>query len=91
MPDDKPHLETGRRLQLIRENEGLGPKDFAEKYGFSRTQYTNWESGFRQIPIHQAGKLLSDGMTLDFIYLGRDGTLSQTRWRALLGSPPTKK
>lgn len=90
MSNEQLHRDIGRRLRLIREKEGMTVAGFSEKHGFNRTQYTNWESGTRQIPIQSASKLLFDGMTLDFIYLGRDWTLSQSRWTALFGKPVDK-
>lgn len=65
--------EIAARLEALRKSQSdLNQKDWAEKHGFSQTQYNNWEKGLRRIPVDEAEKLCARyGLTLDFIYLGR--------------------
>jgi len=74
--DKYPHREIGERLRAIRSLTGLSAKDFAAECGFGETQYANWESGYRR-PLPENAAVLVDkfGVTMDFIYLGRDTTL----------------
>lgn len=68
-----PHYEIGRRLTALRNAESnLNQKEWAEKHGFSPTQYNNWEKGTRRITVDEAEKLCNTyGLSLDFIYRGR--------------------
>lgn len=72
----------GERLVSIRAGfSDLGQKAWAERHGFNPTQYNNWETGARRIPLESAEKLCRlYGLTLDFIYLGRrDGLTENSR------------
>lgn len=73
------------RLRQIREAfSDLSQKDWAEKHGFNKTQYNNWEKGLRRIPVENAERLSDTyGLTLDFIYRGRRDGLSETASKAL--------
>ncbi len=65
--------EIGKRLAAIRlALSDLSQKAWAEKHGFSPTQYNNWEKGTRRIPVECAERL-SDrySLTLDAIYRGK--------------------
>lgn len=74
--EDKVHSDIGTRLKAFRELTELQQKEFAIKNGFAPTQYTNWETGERRIPVDKAALLENVyGLTLDFIYLGRFRTL----------------
>ena len=67
----------GRRLKAIRfAFSDCSQRDWAQKHGFKVTQYNNWENGVRRIPLEAAG-LLADqhGLTLDYIYRGREDAL----------------
>lgn len=73
------YVEIGKRLERVRVGfSGLSQKAWAEKHGFSVTQYNNWEKGTRRIPV-DAAESLSDryGLTLDAIYRGRLDGLSE--------------
>ena len=73
------YAEIGSRLAAIRTGfSDLTQKGWADKHGFSQTQYNNWEKGTRRIPVEAAEKL-GDlyGVTLDFIYRGRLDALSE--------------
>lgn len=74
--EDKLHREIGERLELFRKSLGMNQLTFANEHGFNPTQYRNWESGTRRIPIEKAALLEQRyRLTLDFIYLGRVSTL----------------
>lgn len=66
------YVEIGQRLRAIREVlSDLTQKEWAEKHGFGKTQYNNWESGARRITVDEAERLCHVyGLTLDFIYRG---------------------
>lgn len=73
------YVEIGKRLARVREGfSSMSQKDWAQKHGFSVTQYNNWEKGTRRIPV-DAAESLSDryGLTLDAIYRGRLDGLSE--------------
>lgn len=80
MVNDLPeYAEIGERLRAIRVGfSEMSQKAWAQKNGFSVTQYNNWEKGTRRIPI-DAAERLSDtyGLTLDAIYRGRLDGLSE--------------
>jgi transcriptional regulator with XRE-family HTH domain len=90
--NDRPHKEIANRLRAFRETLGLNQKDFAQKHNFSPSQYANWETGERRIPVESAA-LLEDryGLTLDFIYLGRLRTLPHSLANDLSDSPLLSK
>lgn len=71
--------EIGTRLKAIRTGlSDLSQKDWAERHGFNKTQYNNWEKGTRRIPVDAAEKLCQTyGLTLDAIYRGRLDGLSE--------------
>lgn len=67
-----PFKAIGQRLAAIRQAESsLNQKEWAEKHGFSVTQYNNWEKGVRRITVDEAERLCDlYGLKLDFIYRG---------------------
>jgi transcriptional regulator with XRE-family HTH domain len=79
------HAEIGARLKAIRAGfSDLNQKEWAGRHGFSETQYNNWETGTRRIPVESAEKLCNIyGLTLDFIYRGRRDGLSDTARKVL--------
>lgn len=79
MPVDSFQFEEiGARLRRLREQSGLNQTAWADKHGFNRTQYNNWERGDRRIPLEHAEALCDAyGLTLDFIYRGRLDGLSE--------------
>lgn len=82
---DKQYVEIGNRLAAVRQSfSELNKKDWAEKNGFNTTQYGNWETGLRRIPVESAEKLCNlYGLTLDFIYRGRRDGLSERASKSL--------
>jgi DNA-binding XRE family transcriptional regulator len=80
-----PYEDIGLRLKAIREHfSDLSQKDWAEKHGFNKTQYNNWEKGARRIPVDAAEALcLAYGLTLDSIYRGRLDGLSENLRKVL--------
>lgn len=89
MPDDMTdaptYLDIGQRLAAVRKAfSDLGQKAWAEKNGFNVTQYNNWETGARRIPVESAERLCDRyGLTLDFVYRGRRDGLSEKAAKAL--------
>jgi len=79
------HADIGGRLANVRQAfSGLSQRAWAEKHGFSITQYNNWEKGVRRIPVDDAERLCDlYGLTLDFIYRGRRDGLSDTASKVL--------
>lgn len=79
------HEEIGQRLRAIRlAFSDLNQREWAGKHGFSETQYNNWETGARRIPVENSEKLCDIyGLTLDFIYRGRRDGLSETARKML--------
>ena len=76
---DAEFIIVGRRLLSVREPTKLNQTDFALRNGFNTTQYNNWETGKRRIPIDKALVLCDRyGITLDFIYRGREDGLSES-------------
>lgn len=68
-----PYAVIGQRLEAIRRAlSDLTQKEWAEKHGFAPSQYNNWATGARRIPVENAEKLCAlYGLTLDAIYRGR--------------------
>lgn len=85
MTDRPDYSEIGRRLHQIRTGfSDLSQKDWAEKHGFSVTQYNNWENGTRRITVDAADILVDRyNLSLDFIYRGRLDGLSETARKIL--------
>ena len=77
---DYIYKEIGARLEAVRQGfSDLSQSAWAQRHGFSVTQYNNWTSGARRIPIDEAEKLCGlYGLTLDFVYLGRRDGLSES-------------
>ncbi len=86
MSDDFPYAAIGARLHNLRTayRPELSQKAWAEKHGFSPTQYNNWEKGLRRIPVDFAETLCDTyGLTLDFVYRGRRDGLSENAKKAV--------
>lgn len=83
--DATQYQEIGERLAAVRTAfSDLSQKAWAEKHGFSPTQYNNWEKGVRRIPVDESERLCNVyGLTLDFIYRGRRDGLSDTALKIL--------
>lgn len=74
------YAEIGARLAALRRAvSDFNQKEWAERHGFNPTQYNNWETGARRIPVEYAEKL-DDlyGVTLDWVYRGKRSGLSET-------------
>lgn len=82
---DRPYTVIGSRLSAIRRAFSVdAQKDFAARHGFNVTQWNNWETGARRIPVDDALRLVEVyGLTLDFIYRGRRDGLSETAAKVL--------
>ncbi len=81
MTDASTYPDIGRRLLAVRHGFApeLSQKAFAERHHFATTQYNNWETGARRIPVEAAEKLCEAyGLTLDFVYRGRRDGLSES-------------
>jgi transcriptional regulator with XRE-family HTH domain len=85
MSDKFPYAEIGQRLEAVRKGfSDFKQNAWAEKHGFAATQYNNWETGARRIPVDDAEKLCATyGLTLDWIYRGRRDGLSDTASKVL--------
>ncbi|THH36565.1 XRE family transcriptional regulator [Aliishimia ponticola] len=88
MADLKTYPDIAARLRRVREGfSDCNRKEWAKHHGFNPTQYTNWENGTRRIPIDAASALSAKyGLTLDWIYLGREDALSATARNAVSSS-----
>lgn len=82
---DAQYFDVATRLAAIRTGfTVLNQKEFALKHGFNVTQWNNWESGTRRIPVESAEKLCQlYGVTLDFVYMGRRDGLSEKASKVL--------
>ena len=74
------YVEIGQRLEAIRVAfSTLNKGAWATSNGFNDTQYYNWISGDRRIPVEAAERLCDRyELNLDFIYRGKVGNLSDT-------------
>lgn len=62
----------------------MSQKAFADRHNFGHTQYNNWETGTRRIPVDAAETLCEAyGLTLDFVYRGRRDGLSEKASKVL--------
>lgn len=79
MASDALYVDIGHRLEAIRRAFSEDTqKEWADRHGFSPTQYNNWERGLRRIPVECAERLCDIyGLTLDFMYRGRRDGLSE--------------
>lgn len=80
MPESAfPFAAIGQRLEAVRRGlSDLTQREWAEKHGFSPSQYNNWATGARRIPVDEAARLCElYGLTLDAIYRGRVDGLSE--------------
>jgi hypothetical protein len=85
MGQDAQFAEIGRRLEAVRAAfTDQSQKDFSLRHGFNPTQWNNWASGTRRIPLECAEKLAAAyGLTLDWIYLGRRDGLAERASKVL--------
>ena len=85
--------EIGARLRLFRERWiGVSQTEMAARYNMRQSRYSNWENGSRRPPLDFAFELFIDhGVTLDWLYLGRDETLPHSMRMALGLMPIVRK
>lgn len=85
MTEMQPYRPIGARLQAIRQGfSDLSQRAWAALNGFEPTQYNNWETGARRIPVDAAEKLCETyGLTLDFVYRGRRDGLAESASKVL--------
>lgn len=75
----KTYPEIGERLLKLRRHHDKTQAEWAALHRFNSTQYANWETGARRIPLDAAYVLCDTfGLTLDFIYRGKLDGVSQT-------------
>ena len=56
------------RIRDLREDKDLSQGDLAKIIGTSQTQYSRWERGQREIPLHVAKKLADFyNVSLDYL------------------------
>lgn len=80
------NLEIGRRLRYLRESQGLAQATIAERINVARTRWNNWEVGVGRIPVDAAAQLVQIyGVTLDWIYLGREAGMPYDLMRKIRG------
>jgi hypothetical protein len=81
------HPDVAARLRKVRTMYGPTVTEFCQSYGFSVTQWVNYEAGF--LPSLAAARQLKGrihGLTLDWIYDGETGGLSLAMDRRLRSS-----
>lgn len=85
MADDAQFVEIGRRIEAVRQAfTDLSQREFSQRHGFNPTQWNNWATGARRIPLECAEKLVTAyGLTLDWIYLGRRDGLAERASKVL--------
>ena len=67
---------VGRRIERLRNAYGLTQTDFAQRVGVLRESVSLWERGKQRPGIGPAQRIAdSYNVTLDWIFLGRLGTL----------------
>lgn len=82
---ENPYLGIGIRLTAVRKAfGGQSQAVWSERHGFAPSQYGNWESGLRRIPVDSAEKLCDlYGLDLDYIYRGKRDGLSENASKVL--------
>jgi transcriptional regulator with XRE-family HTH domain len=61
------------RLRYLREAQNMNQALFARQINVARTRWNNWETAVGRIPVDAASALVQKyGVTLDWIYLGRE-------------------
>ncbi len=82
-PNPAPFADIAARLRWHRAHEGLNQSDYAAAAGLKRAQLSNWESGQYRLSLDGALALNARfGLSLDFLYLGRDEMLALDLRRA---------
>lgn len=80
-----PYAIIGQRLEALRVHfSDLKQAAWADKHGFGATQYNNWATGARRIPVENAERLCDlYGVTMDWIYRGKRDGLSENLRKVL--------
>ena len=82
---EKPFEEIAKRIAWHRALEGMDQATYARRAELTRSQLSNWETGYSRISVDGALALRRTyGLSLDFIYSGIDDTLPMTlrqAWR----------
>ena len=77
--DIKPFADIAERILWHRKLLGMEQKEYAERAGLKRTQFSNWETGATRLSLDGARALRRTyGLSLDFMYEGIDDALSMT-------------
>jgi hypothetical protein len=89
LPDGLDNADIARRLRILRHHvagSGHGSQmTFASRMGIEHRRWNNFERGFplsREIAVLLIRKI--GGLTLDWLYLGRDDGLSRALHRELV-------
>ena len=70
---DEENVALGLRLRHLRQAHGLTQAAIGERVGATMNRWNNWEVGVGRIPVPEATKLVQAyGVTLDWIYLGKE-------------------
>ena len=87
MTNLKKYPVIGQRLADVRLalHPELSIQDFTVFLGVKYTQYLNWESGLNR-PTPDQAEVLCDklGLSMDFIYRGKEAQLAQKTLKALI-------
>lgn len=74
--DPSDNQMIAARIKMIRAGFDLTQPEMARIAGATKSLVAHWESGRNRPTVIQAGKLATHtGVTLDWLYLGREGTL----------------
>ena len=68
--------EIASRLRRLRTALGMSQADLCRRIGVAPNRWNQYETGERRITVEVAGKLEDAfGVTLDFVYLGKEAGL----------------
>lgn len=89
--EDTPYGDIAARLIWHRTLTGADQKNYAEKAGLKRSQYSNWETGLTRLSL-DGGRALRQtyGLSLDFLFEGIDDALPMTLRMAWRDRPQVK-
>ncbi len=90
MDHDKPRpfSDIAARIKWHRSLSGMLQNEYAESIGAKRSALSLWEAGTHRLSLDGALALKNRyGLTLDFLYLGDDGSLPMTLRQAWESSP----
>ena len=81
--------EVGQRLRTLRQAFGVPSGELADLLGVAASAIANWERG-RQRPSIAVAEMICRrfGVTLDWLFLGRDETLPLAVHQRLYGRRP---